>query len=130
MTGGDLDIYYSGSHYIRCWCSRWEQDNYSISLETFMYKDSAQTIINNTIPGSIGEWKIATRGYKYYDSTWKGKNTLHISANNSCGSNLRNMRNELDFYPEDIRTEPVMGMSEFIVMKIDGKISGNVFSIG
>lgn len=124
---GDLDIYFSGSHLVRGWCKRWQQINYDVVIETFLEKDLIQYIVDYTIPGAVGEWKIATRGSKFYDGTWKGENTLHFSSNMKTGSNLRFVRNDIDVFVDDIRTEPVKNTTEYVNMKIQGKISGSVF---
>lgn len=125
---GDLDIHYSGSWFARGWCTRYDQDNHDLVIETFIKDELIQDIVDNTVPKAVGEWHIATRGYKYYDSTWKGKNTLHLSSNNSTGSNLRYMRNDVDIFPENITAVPAVGASGWVNLKIEGKISGNLFT--
>ena len=125
MTENDLSIYYSSlssPHFINCWGSRWDVQDYSIIIETWMKKDDMLTIQDNTVPGAVGElYKILGRPL-YYDSTWQGGNTIKLSPID--GYELSNMRSEKLIYPKSISTSPQKGDSGWLNVKIEGYISG------
>ena len=78
---GDLLIYYdslSGDDFVDCWCSRWDVNNYTIIVETILKEEDAYNIIDNTVPGAVGElYEILGRKH-YYDMTWNKENTLRL----------------------------------------------------
>jgi hypothetical protein len=120
----DLEI--SGSYCdILCNCSRWDVDNYSIIIETWLNKSDLQTLNDSILPGAIGEFTPILGKHHYYDQTWEGKNTLILISNASSNSTLGKMRSKTIFYPKNITTSPIRGDNRFINVKIEGYISAN-----
>jgi hypothetical protein len=126
----DLAIYYdslAGSDYIDCKCSRWDVQNYSVIVETWINKNEYQYIVNNIRPGAVGElYKILGKPL-YYDSSWDGSNTLRLlptpSSSLMSDSTLSKMRKETLIYPKNITTSPIS--EDWISLKIEGLISGS-----
>ena len=109
---------------ISCKCSRWDSQEYSLILETWLKKTDLQTLQNNTKPGAVGElYKILDRPV-YYDKTWEGLNTLIFEPNISSSSNLKNMRDRTVIYPKNITSTPIPGDSGWLEVKIESYISG------
>jgi len=141
---GDLLIYYdtlvSGS-FIACRCSRWDSDDYSITLETWLKEDDMKTIIDHLRPGAAGEfYKILGRP-TYYDKTWTNDNTLRLRPTNYSNyregedvlfdpsfaySTLPDMRSEKYIFVKNIVTHPLNDENNWIEVKIEGYVSGAV----
>ena len=128
VYGGDLDIYYSsltGDHFINCKDSRWTTDNYSITIETWLNKTQLQTLQNNTVPGATKEvYKIIDEPH-WFDTTWKGENTLYMVPRTSHESNLKYMHSPKVCYVKNISSSPIAGQSGYINVKIECMISSN-----
>lgn len=140
---GDMLIYYgdlsdSSTEFIDCWCSRWDVQNYSVVIETWLKKDDLQTLKDNITPGAVGELYVILGRPRYYDATWQRQNTLRIRPNPFTGreyatrtwysgstGNLIYMRNEVVCYPKNITEHPLDGPSGWIEVKIDALISGS-----
>ena len=123
----DLRIYYdtlSTPNVISSNCSRWDVNDYSITLETWLTKSQLQTLRNNITPGAAGELYSILGKPNYYDTTWQGENTLLISGNNE--STLGNMRQQRIIYVKNISDTPIAGTSGYLNVKIEGLISGSV----
>jgi len=128
----DLAIYYdslTGNDFIDCFCGRWDVQNFSVVVETWLKKADFQALINNTRPGATGElYKILGRPL-YYDKSWGGYNTIKLkptpSSNLMNASNLKNMRKETIIYPKNITYSNVPTKEGWIHTKIEGMISGS-----
>ena len=124
----DLVIYYSSlaaPHCISCACHRWDQNNYTITIETTLNKTNLTTLLNNITPGATGElYQILGRPL-YYDKTWTGNNTLKLSPNSYAHSTLSKMRNETLIYPKNVTISSI-GDTELMGVKIEGYISGAI----
>ena len=128
----DLAIYYNtltDNDYVEGRCSRWDVQNYSIIVETWLEKSDLQNLKTYTRPGAVGElYKILGRP-TYYDQTWTAANTLRLfptpSSNKSKHSNLNTMRSETIIYPKNISWGNVPGTEDWISCKIEGFVSGN-----
>jgi len=125
----DIKIFYSGNAYIEGRTSRWDDDNYNVTIETWLKKSDLQTLRNNIRPGAVGELYNILGKPRFYDKSWKGKNTLKLrpnySSNTNSNSNLMYMRNESIIYVKNISDSPVKGPSLWINCKIEGNISGS-----
>ena len=132
---GDLLIYYDGSNFIDCWCSRWDVQNYNIIIETWLRKSDANTLQDNIVPGAVGELYTILGRPTYYDKTWSAGNTITFKPNKytkKVGSNLSGdnqstldkMRNETVVYVKNITTHP-LGNCDWIETKLECSISGN-----
>ena len=122
----DLRIYYdslTGSDYIDCDCSRWDVQNYSIIIETWLKKSQLQTLRNNITPGATGELYTILGKPKYYDKTWQGENTIKISPIDGS-STLDEMRSDKLIYVKNISDNCVEGPKGWLSVKIEGSISG------
>jgi len=139
---GDLIIHYDISKdewddgYIDCWCSRWDVDNYSVTIETWLKETDFKNLMDNIKPGAVGELYTILGRPKYYDKTWSDSNSLKIIPNNAkrreklnqerIGNNrssLTKMRKEIIMYPKNVTSSPVKGSSGWIYTKIEGYIS-------
>jgi len=125
----DLTIYYkpfNAGHYIDCFCSRWDVQNYQVIIETWMNGDDVKRLREHIVPGATGELYTILGRPKYYDKTWDTSNTLWLSSNNNQNSTLGTMRpsNKL-IYVKNISDSPVKGPSGWISCKIEGYISGS-----
>jgi len=127
----DLAIYYgslSGNNFVDCRCSRWDIQNYSVVVETWLKEDQLALIRENTRPGAVGELYTILGRPRYYDKTWDGSNTLRLlptpSSNYMNDSTLNKMRKETLIYPKNITTHPIQGSNGWIGIKIEGMISG------
>jgi len=125
----DLYISYSGmtpSNYIKCWCSRWDVSDYTVTIETWLDKGDLNILVDNLRPGAVSElYQVLGRPF-YYDKSWTGANTIMITPNPSSSSNLKNMRKEIIIYPKNISSSPIVGLEGIFSVKIDGYISGSL----
>jgi len=128
----DLAIYYdslAGDDFIDCRCSRWDTENYSVTVETWLKKSQLDTLLSNITLGATGELYQILGRPKYYDKTWTGKNTLRLlpipSSTKMNRSTLKKMRKETLIYPKNVSYSPVKGSSGWINTKIEGYISGS-----
>lgn len=121
-----ISIYYSsmtGSHYINCACSRWDQQDKNLILETWLTKSQLQTLQTNTNPGAVAEmYNILTDVAVYHDMTWNGTNTIMVSSNNNY--QLSNVKSNKVLYVKNMADSPIEGDKGWINVKIDCVISG------
>lgn len=130
----DLLIYYdslTGSDYIPCDCSRWDVDNYSVIIETWLTKSQLKTLRDNIRPGATGElFSILSRPY-FYDMSWDGSNTVRFVGNPKYNprweeiSTLPSMRSSTIGYVRNITTHPV-SHTGYIHTKLECYVSGSV----
>jgi len=127
----DLAIYYdslNGNDFLDCRCSRWDVQNYSVIIETWLKKADFQNLVSNTKVGAVGELYNILGKPRYYDKTWQGNNTIRLFPTPSCNkmpnSNLKKMRRETLIFPKNISYSPVKGGSGWIQTKIEGYVSG------
>ena len=136
---GDLLIYYDtyeNNDFIDCWCSRWDVDNYSVIVETWLKEDDLSILLDNITPGATDElYSILGRPY-YYDKTWASENTIKLKPNiytrkvadswiGNNNSSLKNMRDECMIFVKNITTHPIVGSKGWIQCKIEGYKSGS-----
>jgi len=123
-----LLIYYNsltGDDFICCECSRWDVQDYSMIIETWLTKSQLQTIMNNITPGATDElYKILGKP-KYYDATWQGENTLKFSPQINYNKRLANMRQERIGYVKNFTSTPIEGNSGYLNVKFECFISGS-----
>jgi len=126
-ANGDLLIYYppiTDYNWIDCWCSRWDYDNYSIKVETWLKKDALKDLRDNIVPGAVDELYNVLGKPFYYDKTWTASNTVRLRPNPSSNSSLKEMRNEKLIFVKNITSTPIKGNSLWINCKIEGYVSG------
>lgn len=127
----DLAIYYDtleGDNFIDCRCSRWDVDNYSFIVETWIKKNHMQDIISNIRPGAAGEfYKIVDRPI-YADQTWTSDNTLRFLPTPSStlmnDSKLKNLRQETLGFIKNVTTHPISN-TDWIEIKFECYRSGS-----
>jgi len=138
---GDLLIYYSSlsePHHIDCRCSRWDQVDWNITVETWLKKDNVQILLDNTTPGAVGELLDVLGSKTHYDKTWSGENTIKLVPNTrkifvmsgsisygTVNSTLRSMRQPTIIYVKNITTSPIEGNRLWMNVKIEGVKSGS-----
>jgi len=125
----DMAIYYgSGGSYIDCRCSRWDVQDYTIIVESWLKKDEIQELRNNITPGAVGELYQVLGKPHYYDKTWQGQNTIKIlpTPSSVCmpGSTLKSMRNSTVCYVKNYTEHPVSN-TDWIEIKIEAMVSAN-----
>lgn len=125
---GDLRVYYSSlasPHSIDCRLSRWDVNNYTVTMETWLTKSQLNTIRTHLRPGATGElYKLYDRPI-YRDKTWRGDNTIMLSPRDAAESNIKEMRDDTIIFVKNISSSPIRGPSGWINVKIEGHISGN-----
>lgn len=125
-TGGDLLIYYNTleySSYIQCRCSRWDVNNYSVIVETWLKENDLNTLREYVTPGAVGELFTILGRPTYYDKTWTSGNTIKLKPNEN--NNLSKMRKETIVYVKNMTTSPIEGSDGWINVKIEGYVSGS-----
>lgn len=140
---GDLLICYSSmsidaNHYIDCWCSRWDVQNYNVIVETWVDKTDINTIRSHIRPGAVGELYTILGRPRFFDKSWQGKNTILLkpnkytqyekTANDYTGDNqssLDSMRDDTLIFVKNITEHPIGPNNEFVEIKIEGYISGS-----
>ena len=95
--GESLRIYVScnnyPNNYIDCWCTRFDEDNWGGTIETFMGSGSRNFLFNNVTPGAVRELYNILGTPKFIDTTYESGNTLIISPISGYGlSSLREER--------------------------------------
>ena len=124
VTDLDLKIYYSGNSYVAGRCHRWDSNDYSIVIETWLKKSDLLALQNNIRPGAVKEFKRVIFSPKYYDASWQGKNTLKIRP--LQGTSLYKQRgSEKIGYVKNISSSPIQGPNGFLNCKIEMNISGS-----
>lgn len=92
--GHSLRIYVScnsyPNHYIDCWCTRWDEDNWGVTIETFMGAGARNFLFNNIVPGAVTELYNVLGTPYFYDTTYESGNTIILEPNN--GYNLSGIR--------------------------------------
>jgi len=122
---GNLDI--NSGNFVEGGCSRWDVDNYSVTVSSWIKKEEVDNLRLNILPGAVGElYKILGRP-KYYDKSWQGYNTVRLyptlSSQIMNGSNLKNMRSDTIIYVKNY-TEHTIDNSDWIEIKLEGYVSG------
>lgn len=141
---GDLVIYYGDTNinvsknYTDSWCTRWDVNNYSIIIETWLTPTEADALRDNIKPGAVGElYKVLGRPL-YYDQTWQSENTLRFYPNKysrrvqhegnlegSIPGNLSNMRSDTIGYVKNLTIGTIEGHDDLVLVKIECQVSGS-----
>lgn len=107
----NLRIYYSGSAYFNCPCSRWDVENYSIIVEIILDKDKRDKLYNNIRPGAVKElFRILGRPV-YYDTSF-GKNLIKLAP--ISGTRLYLMHSPQDVYVRSY-SETILNSNDYAV---------------
>ena len=92
-----MRIYYSCNNYPHSYmdipCSRWKEDNYSLTIESFIGSGNRNTLFANLVPGAVKEQYNILGTPHFKDMTYSSGNTLIISPLGNTGlSGLRETR--------------------------------------
>jgi len=118
-----VDINISGnSCSIDCWTTRWDVQNYSVIIETFMNKSDLQDLRDSMTPQATGELYTILGRPKYYDSTWSASNTLKITPTTS--TQMSKMRNDLVGFVKNVNDSPMGANTGLLTVKLEFLISG------
>jgi len=93
----NIRIYYSGNqyptYYVDCWCKRWDEGNWDITIETFLTSSQRNNLFHNLTPGAVSELYNILGTPNYIDTTYNSGNTLIIEPISGYGaSSLRERR--------------------------------------
>jgi len=78
---------------IRCWNSRWDESNYTITIEAIMDACDRNYLYNNVVPGAVREQYKILGQPTFIDTTYSSGNTLTIEPISGYGiSSLRQTR--------------------------------------
>jgi len=95
--GPSMRIYYScnnyPSNYIDCWCTRWDESNWDVTIETILHTGARNVLFRNLKPGSVRELMNILGTPYFIDTTYESGNTLIIEPISGYGlSGLRQRR--------------------------------------
>jgi hypothetical protein len=128
----DLIIFYGptlSDYYLDVMCSRWDVQDYSHIVQTWIKKADVQNLMDNIRPGAVGELYNILGKPKYYDKTWTGSNTIRLlpapSSQQMNDSTLKYMRPETLIYVKNVTEHPIEGKSGWIEIKLEGYASSN-----
>jgi len=121
VAGKSMRIYIScnnyPNNYIDCWCTRWDEDNWGVTFETFMDSSNRNLLFRNVVPGAVRELYNILGTPKFIDTTYDSGNSIIIEPSSNTG--LANIR--------DKRTLAVKSISDtfisnkYFAIKIEGK---------
>jgi len=83
----------SNPTYIECQCTRWDESNYDLTIETFLSSGNRNTLYDNVVPGAVRELYKVLGKPTFKDSTYASANSLVIVPQSGYGvSSLREKR--------------------------------------
>ena len=96
-TYNDLDLTIDGATWmereIPCWCKRWDEGNWDVTIETFLEAPDRNFIMNQVTPGAYRELYNILGTPRYIDTTYSSGNTLILEPRSGFGINdLRQTR--------------------------------------
>ena len=89
---GSAKLIYSGSSYFYFYPTRWDEDNWSVVIETFLTDVHRDLLFANVVPGAVAELYNILGRPKYIDTTYNSGNTLIIVPYLPSISGLRKTR--------------------------------------
>jgi len=117
------DLIISGnSCYIECFASRYDLQNYNIIIETWLKKSELQDLKDSIRPGAVNELYNIMGRPRFYDTSWRGYNTIQIKA--VPGEQTYYMRGNKVVFVKNISSSPLEGPSEWLNCKLECTISG------
>lgn len=121
------DLIISGSSCsIECRASRWDTQNYSTTIETWIDKSDLQSLISDVVPGAVGELYQILGTPFYYDKSWAGENTIQFKP--IVGSRLASMRSNKTMFVKNLTTHPI-NSTDWIEIKLECYISGGTVNL-
>lgn len=91
---GSIRVYYSANLYsANCWCTRWDESDWDVTVETFLTSGQRNDLFSHVTPGAVTELYSILGLPHFIDSTYSSGNTLMIEPIDGYGiSSLRNSR--------------------------------------
>ena len=108
---------------INCWCGRWQVDNYTFIIETWLTKTQYQNLRDSVRPGAVGELFNILGKPHFYDASWSTANTLTFTP--IAGNLLAKMRKPTTGYCKNLISSPLKGDKGHIFCKIEMVVSGS-----
>ena len=90
ITGRPTNLrIYNSSFATFCWCSRWDEDNWNVTIEAIADKSSRDILLENITPGAVAELYNILGEPKFVDTTYSSGNTIWLFPYRGL-ANLRN----------------------------------------
>jgi len=119
---GNALIYYSCNQYpnyhLECNIGRWDENNYDITIETYMVSGVRDTLYRNLRPGAVRELYKVLGKPTFIDSTYCSANSIIISPKG--GYNISSIRERRIVAVKSI--SDTFLTKNFFAVKIEGKI--------
>jgi hypothetical protein len=78
---------------IQCWCTRWDEGNWDVQIETMLNASDRNFLFDNVVPGAVRELYNVLGTPEYIDTTYSSSNTLIFEPLSGYGlSGLRKPR--------------------------------------
>jgi hypothetical protein len=103
-----------------CHCTRFDISNYTVTVEIILNKDKLDDLLDNIVPGAVGELYVLLGKPKHYDSTWSNANTIILEPSSNIINTLKEMRDKYVVYVKNISSSTIEGVSGRINVKIEG----------
>ena len=79
--------------YVDCAVTRWQENNDSLVIETFLSSSNRGKLFHNVVPGAVRELYSILGVKKFIDTTYASSNTYRVTPNYQYGlSGLRQER--------------------------------------
>jgi len=75
----------TSSTFLDCWCTRWDESDYSVTIETFLGSANRNLLATNITPGLVRELKNILGLPWVLDGTFKRNNTLYLQPISGYG---------------------------------------------
>ena len=119
--GNSMRIYISCNsypdHYVNCWCTRWDEDNWGMTFETHMGSGARDFLFRNVVPGACTELYTILGTPHFIDSTYDSGNTLIVSP--IYGYGLSSLRKERMIAVKSISDSFIN--KDYFNIKVEGK---------
>ena len=120
---GTARIYYSTNnfptHYIDAPISRWDCDNESIIVETFLSSSNRDTLFAHVTPQAVRELYDILGEKKFIDTTYSSGNSLVVEPQGEYG--ISSLREKTDIAVKNI-TDWFIPHTKYFGVKIEGVV--------
>jgi hypothetical protein len=117
MTFVNCRITYSGSSYVDVPISRWDEDNWGITIEAFMESGNRNTLFANVVPGAVKELYNILGTPTFQDLTWESGNTWTVEPLDGYG--LSSLRQGREIAVKSISDTFIN--KDYFLVKVEGK---------
>ena len=115
----DMRVYLPDGRHTDSMCSRWQQEDYQITIETIYSKSQRDFIRSNIVPGAVSTLYEALGRPVFYDTSF-GNNTLTVTP--ISGTRLYSLKESTVIFVKNY-SEAITPDNRFRI-KIIGCISG------